>query len=59
MADIEKRFAAYSSAISSKILNPNEVRAKENLPPYAGGERFENPNTTSGKPAGQQQENAA
>lgn len=59
MADIEKRFAAYASAISSKILNPNEVRAMENKAPYAGGDKFENPNVQSGKPAGQQQENAA
>ncbi|MFC5421046.1 phage portal protein [Bosea eneae] len=48
MADIAKRFAAYASAISSKILNPNEVRSMENRPPYPGGDRFENPNTTSG-----------
>lgn len=50
MADIEKRFAAYASAISSKILNPNEVREMENKAPYVGGDKFENPNTTSGKP---------
>lgn len=48
MADIAKRFAAYASAISSKILNPNEVRSMENRAPYAGGDRFENPNTTPG-----------
>lgn len=58
MADIEKRFSAYASAISSKILNPNEVRAMENKPPYAGGDVFENPNTTSGAPADQQREAA-
>ncbi|WP_377847232.1 phage portal protein [Bosea sp. UC22_33] len=54
MADIEKRFAAYASAISSKILNPNEVRAMENKAPYTGGDKFENPNTTAGAPAPQQ-----
>ena len=48
MAELSARFAAYASAISSRILNPNEVRAMENRPPYVGGERFENPNTTSG-----------
>lgn len=53
MADIEKRFAAYASAVASKILNPNEVRAMENRAPYAGGDKFENPNTTSGAPAAQ------
>lgn len=46
-AEIAARFAAYSSAISSRILNPNEVRAMENRPPYAGGEEFLNPNTTA------------
>lgn len=46
-ADIAKRFAAYASAISSRFLSPNEVRELENRGPYTGGERFENPNTTS------------
>jgi phage portal protein BeeE len=45
-ADIAQRFAAYAQAISSRILNPNEVRAKENMPPYAGGDEFANPNVT-------------
>lgn len=49
MAELSARFAAYAQAISSRILNPNEVRAMENRPPYAGGDKFENPNTTSGK----------
>ena len=43
-ADIAARFEAYSKAISSRILSPNEVRAKENLPAYEGGEEFLNPN---------------
>ena len=47
-ADIAKRFEAYAKAISSRILNPNEVRAMENRAPYAGGNEFVNPNTTSG-----------
>lgn len=63
MADIEKRFAAYASAVSSRVLNPNEVRAMENRPPYAGGDKFENPNTTAGNapnvPAGNVSEDAA
>lgn len=45
-ADIAARFAAYSQAIASRILNPNEARAKENMPPYAGGDEFTNPNIT-------------
>lgn len=47
-ADIAKRFSAYASAISSRILSPNEVRELENRGPYPGGDKFENPNTTSG-----------
>jgi len=50
-AEIAARFAAYASAISSRILCPNEVRAMENRAPYAGGEKFENPNVTAGAPA--------
>ena len=37
----------YGKAIAARILNPNEVRALENRAPYAGGEKFENPNTTT------------
>ncbi len=58
-ADIAKRFAAYASAISSRILSPNEVRELENRGPYAGGDTYANPNVTSGAPADQQQEDAA
>jgi phage portal protein BeeE len=43
-ADIAARFEAYSKAIAARILNPNEVRAKENLPAYKGGDEFLNPN---------------
>ena len=50
-ADIEKRFAAYSQAIASRIFNPNEVRAMENRPPYDGGDEFANPNITPNAPA--------
>ena len=45
--DIKTRSEAYSLQIASRVLNPNEVRARENLPPYEGGDVFENPNTTS------------
>ena len=47
-ADTSTRFEAYSKAIASRILNPNEVRAMENRAPYEGGEAFLNPNTTTG-----------
>ena len=43
-ADIAARFEAYSKAIASRVLNPNEARAKENMAPYDGGNEFVNPN---------------
>ncbi|MDC3267887.1 phage portal protein [bacterium] len=46
--DIATTAATFSSLISSKIMNPNEARAKLDMNPYPGGELFENPNTTSG-----------
>jgi phage portal protein BeeE len=39
-ADIAARFDAYSGAITNGFLNPNEVRALENRPPYEGGDQF-------------------
>lgn len=47
-ADLGARATAYSSLISARVLNPNEAREWEGLPPYAGGEVFENPNTSTG-----------
>lgn len=47
-ADLAARYEAFSKAITSRILNPNEVRALENRPPYEGGDTFENPNTSRG-----------
>lgn len=49
-ADFAARMTGYSQAISARFLSPNEARAAENRPPYAGGEKFENPNTTSSAP---------
>jgi HK97 family phage portal protein len=46
-ADFDARMDGYSKAITARILNPNEARAAENRPPYAGGEKFENPNTAA------------
>lgn len=49
-ADIAARFEAYGKAVTNGILSPNEVRAMENRPAYAGGDQFrlplntENPN---------------
>ena len=43
-ADFLQRMQGYQSAIASRVLNPNEARAWENLPPYEGGDKFSNPN---------------
>lgn len=51
-ADFGSRVEGYAKLISSRVLNPNEVRAMENRPPYPGGDEFVNPNTmTAGTPA--------
>lgn len=42
-ADIAARSAAYTALIGARVLNPNECRAMENRPPYAGGDAFANP----------------
>ena len=46
-ADTARRAEAYSKLIAARILSPNEARAMENLPPYAGGDTYENPNTST------------
>lgn len=52
-ADFTKRAEGYSKLITSRVLNPNEARAREGLPPYEGGNEFINPNVTgTAKPAG-------
>ena len=48
-ADLAARADAYQKLIASRVLNPNEARELENRPPYEGGDKFENPNTTTGK----------
>lgn len=50
-ADLGARAAAYSSLIAARVINPNEARAWEGLPPYAGGNEFANPNITLAPPA--------
>lgn len=42
-ADVQARFEAYSKAITTGVLSPNEVRAMENRPPYDGGDEFMKP----------------
>ncbi len=47
-ADFTTRAEGVSKLVTSEILNPNEARAIAfNLPPYAGGDQFRNPNTSS------------
>lgn len=46
-SDTLARMESYSRAIAARVLNPNEARAMENRAPYAGGDEFLNPNTTS------------
>ena len=46
-ADIAARATAYSSLIAARVMNPNECRELESLPPYAGGESYLNPNITN------------
>ncbi|MBS0250708.1 MAG: phage portal protein [Proteobacteria bacterium] len=46
-ADLAARADAYQKLIASRVLNPNECRAREDLAPYDGGNKFENPNTSS------------
>ncbi len=38
--DIQVRYASYVQAINNGILSPNEVRAKENLNAYEGGDEY-------------------
>jgi HK97 family phage portal protein len=42
-ADLAARMEAFAKAVSTGILNPNEVRAMENRAPYPGGEVFLRP----------------
>ncbi|MFG1202876.1 phage portal protein [Xanthobacter aminoxidans] len=51
-ADLGTRAAAYSTLRAAGIVNANEIRGWEGMAPYDGGDSFENPNTSSGAPAG-------
>lgn len=49
--DLASRATAANSLISSRAINPNEARTLLlDLPPYAGGDVFANPNTGSSQP---------
>jgi HK97 family phage portal protein len=43
-ANYAAQMEGLTKAIAARILNPNEARAKLNLPPYAAGKEFINPN---------------
>lgn len=51
-----KRSQYYNTMIAATVINPNEARRMENMEPYSGGEKYQNPNTSKGltpdKPAG-------
>ena len=44
---LKETIDAFSVAISSRIMNPNECRSKLDLNPYIGGDEFINPNIQS------------
>ena len=46
--DTQTTMATLSQGIASKILNPNEARAKLDMNPYPGGDAYENPAITPG-----------
>ena len=45
-ADLGARATAYANLINSRVLNPNEARSWEDLPPYTDGDSFINPAIT-------------
>ena len=51
--DTAARYTAYSIAIANRIMNPNEVRALENMNPYEGGDVYENPHINPSTPTGE------
>lgn len=46
-ADLGERATAYSSLISSRVINPNQARKWEGLPPYEAGNEYVNPNISA------------
>jgi len=45
--DLTARYGAYRTAIEARFLSPNEVREREELNGYAGGQEYINPHTLS------------
>jgi HK97 family phage portal protein len=50
-ANYSARMEGLSKGIAARILNPNEARAMMNQPPYVGGEKYENPHTSTAEAA--------
>lgn len=48
--DLTARATAINSLVASRVMNPNEGRSWLDLPPYAGGEEYANPNTGASQP---------
>ena len=46
-----QRAAFYLSMIQATVLSPNDARRMENMQPYEGGDKYENPNTSKGMSA--------
>lgn len=46
--DAETRAEFASKMIAARVMNPNEAREREDLPPYEGGDEFVNPNIDTG-----------
>lgn len=46
-ADFLALMEGLGKGVAARIINPNEARSRIDLPGYAGGEKFENPNTTT------------
>lgn len=51
-ADTQTRYAVYAIALNNRIMNVNEVRAKENLNPVPGGDIFLTPLNMTSNPGG-------
>lgn len=49
-ADSAARANYYATALQYRWMNPNEVRALEDMPPYEDGDRFLDPPNTAGTP---------
>ncbi len=46
-ADYAAKTEGINKLIAARVINPNEARAMLNYPSYDGGDKFENPNTST------------